>query len=126
MGDRQERRKHKRIHCDETITVTVVACADRPELKGESVSCNTRDVSSTGFRLRLGMELPPGCRLKLYIEARRARRSFDLEGDVAWVAPGSTEDVYVVGVLLRDKPRREMKAWREFVVESIRFNDPFA
>jgi hypothetical protein len=126
MSEPFEQRKHKRVYHDETVDVTVTSCDEAPPLVGQTVRCMTRDASTAGLRVRLDLELPVGCELGLRVEASGVPKPFELEGEVAWLSPSSTDDDYVVGILLHEKPKKAMRAWRDFILRKIRFTDPYA
>ncbi len=121
MPTPEDKRLHARFALSVPVELEVSDCPAQPELRKRRFRCEPRDVSLCGLQLPTEALLPPGTALRLRVTIRENDRPLALKllGDVVWsntfpqIGP-------VAGVFLRDRPRRHMRRWMDFISREFR------
>lgn len=112
-ADGEEKRRHKRARSNDRLFAQIVACADRPNLVGSTISCSTVDVSAGGMRIRSYEYIPKGSQLDLWVDINSRPGKFFLSSDVQWIAASNDSHYsYQMGVKLREGPATDIEEWR--------------
>lgn len=120
-----ERRKHLRLILESRVGVLPVR---RPvgwlSLTPETYTLS-RNASLEGLELLADRPYPEGTALKLWVrvENQHVSMTLRLRGDVRWTLPHGTANEHVIGVYLRENPRKHKKIWADIMVEEMRMHE---
>lgn len=109
-----DRRRDVRLQGDDSLRVQVLAATALPGLVGEILQCSSLDVSASGLKLTVPVNVPLHCKVDLWIDIKACACTFFLNGQVKWCdANRAREDIYQIGVQLRDAPFTDFENWRD-------------
>ncbi len=117
MKGSEDDRKNMRLFMDGQISGKVVSSPQPTRsARGKRYTGKIIDVSATGMRVQLDLEVSPGTCLNIKVELKGIRRPFKIVGDVIWSAP----ETFIVGIHLRDRPKGPMLRWEQVIFDAIR------
>jgi hypothetical protein len=109
----EEKRQYKRVASNERLFAQIVACEDRPNLVGSTISCKAMDVSAGGMRIKSYQYIPKGSQLDLWVDIRSRPGKFFLTSDVRWVTEKSdSHHGFQLGVALHEGAATDFEEWR--------------
>ena len=103
-----ERRISARFDETAQVAVTVLSADDAPDLVNKTFFCPTENLSMTGLRLMVHVDVPVNTSMQLRIAFIKPLRAFHHEGRTVWVRKSPSSRLpYACGVeFTRIPPRR--------------------
>jgi len=118
----EDKRQHKRFAMEVPVEVEVLSCPENPELRRRRYRCTTRDASICGLQLQTEALLPRDTVLRIWVELEEEGEeptTLELTGDVKW-SNQFPQIGSVIGVFLRDRPKRQMRLWMDTIGEELK------
>jgi len=114
----EEKRKHQRLSFEGTIFIELVAPGMAEDHSGEVVLCKTIDISRSGVRVGVDLELTVGAILQIGVELSQEENTLYLAGEVKWCRQSGDEaTVWLVGFELLNASNSDIETWRALLTE---------
>lgn len=107
-------RRESRLSCEETLHIQVQRGAI--DLDGLVLTCNTRDVSRSGFNVRAERPLLLGVILEVLIALPELQPPFLLTAEARWCKP-LDDGGFSIGFVILDAMHSDYQAWRDTLDE---------
>ena len=112
MSSDINRRKQPRLASEDKLFVEIMAAENRADIVGLVLNCTTIDISPTGIRLTLPMQVQKGTRLDLWIDSQMSAKKFFLHGEVMWCNFDPQIDQCQAGLEIKDHPMTDYLTWQ--------------
>lgn len=114
----ENRRKHPRVREDLNVHLTVRSCTEDESLIGQEFDCHTKDISFQGMCIISEVQLHPGSKLDLQVQAGTSSLVYSFNGIVMWCKQEQKFQVYEVGIQLTDLDDIPV-GWKKLVIDLI-------
>ena len=116
MANINERRSERRHTLNQPISVKIMFASENPQLLGKRIQGSTADVSASGVRILLNMDLPVDSTIDITVTLNDSQQYF-LAGKVRWTEAASIPGMYHTGISLQDlfNTDTDFKRWKEAV-----------
>jgi hypothetical protein len=125
VANPSDRRQHRRVVIEAPVGIAVSPkglgfLLWKPQFYGA-----LKDASVGGFLCLSGQPVKAGSVVKLWLEVELDKRGQVLKmvGDVMWSRRGGGGGAHLIGVSLRERPLRTMKAWIRVMMDELRLHD---
>lgn len=116
----EDKRGNQRIRIE--MPVGIALCLSRfgisprhPQFAGSVLNA-----SMVGMEIRTAKAIPPGTRVKLWVDLLLESETLILLGDVVWRRDGQDGNGCLVGIQLCNRPKKQAAYWADLVVAHIR------
>lgn len=116
MANNAERRSEQRYHLHQAINVKIMFASESPHLLGKQLHGSTADVSASGIKILLNMDLPVDSTIDISVTLNDNKKYF-LSGKVRWTEPASIPGMHHIGISLQDlfNTDTDLKSWKEAI-----------
>ena len=112
-----EKRQSKRLEEENEITIKVVSTDKLPQNQ-KIIYHISKDISSTGARIRSNVFLPIDTLLKIELTLKNPPRMISAVGKVKWIRSLYSDETYEAGLAFNDTSRETIKLLADHVLET--------
>jgi len=116
MANIIERRSERRLNLNQPISVKIMFASQNPELLGKRLQGSSADVSASGIKILLNMDLPVDSTIDITVTLKDTQKYF-LSGKVRWTEAASIPGMFHIGISLQDlfNTDTDLKRWKDAI-----------